>query len=83
MIGEGKLDLFIPIEDVVLTRRPITLSKHYYESFLKKAVPHLKINFKDDCTFMVDLYGGELDEKTKQPVSNGKLRMQIDIMLKE
>lgn len=75
------MDLFIPMEDVILTKRPITVSKTYYESHLKKVMPNLKLKFEDESTFFIDIYG--TDEKTGKQKSNGQIRLQIDILPKE
>lgn len=35
IIGEGKVELRQAIEDVILTKRPISLNKNYYNKILK------------------------------------------------
>lgn len=34
LIGETRMNIEIPIEDVILTKRAITISKEYYNNFL-------------------------------------------------
>ena len=72
IIGECRLNLFHLIEDCALTQRPISLSKKYYEQFLKNK--GVDVKFKDENTFYVDILGSGLDKKGKREI-NGKIRI--------
>jgi hypothetical protein len=73
IIGEARISLEIPFEDVALTKRPITLNKSYYKSYLKQN-SNLELDFKDETTFFVEILSSEVDKKGR-PKSNGKIRI--------
>lgn len=61
------MNIEIPIEDVILTKRSITISKEYYNNFLSKQMPNLKLKFKDESSFFVDIF--QIDENGKKVVT--------------
>lgn len=68
------------IEDVILTKRPISLNKTYFNKILKTMKPNLEMDFKDENSFWVQLITigeGNKIEKT------GKVRVQIDVYPKK
>jgi len=67
-------------EDASLTKRPISLNKAYYQKYLK--FKGVTLQFKDDTTFYVPLYGSTFDKKGR-PIVMGKVRLQVDILPKD
>jgi len=59
IIGDATLDLKQALDDAALTKRPLGLTKKYYEDCLKETV---KLEFKDDSTFWLPIRS--FDEKT-------------------
>ncbi len=51
LIGDSILNIQMPIEDVSISKRPLQLTKQYYENYLVKKQPNLKLEFKDSTTF--------------------------------
>lgn len=74
------IDLKPLIEDASLTKSGVSLNKRYYEDYLKNAFPdYTKLTFNSDGqSFSVELFSKEGDKM----VSNGKLRLQIDVLPK-
>ena len=64
------------MEDVILTKRPISLNKPYYEKILKHLNKDFVMDFKDDSTFWIQLVTRDKDGKIEK---TGKVRIQIDI----
>ena len=78
MIGDSVINLQLPIDDAAISKRPISLSKQYYEQSIKKRVPDLNIEFKDDSTFYLPVM--QTNAKTGETSEQGKIRVQIDIL---
>lgn len=77
LIGESSLDLKPLFEDASLAKRPMSLTKDYYENYLEKECGMKGLTFTaDKQSFWVDLNG--VDEKGKI-VYNGKVRLQIEV----
>jgi len=78
IIGEARINIRLAVEDSSLAKRPISINKKYYNSYLQKQ--GVTMDFKDDTSFWVDLVSrndkGQI-EKT------GKVRMSIEILSKE
>lgn len=81
MIGEARLNLFELMEDVALTKKPFCLNKVYYESYLKHK--GVELQFRDDNSFLLNLYGSDFNPKTKKLEVTGKVRIGIDIYPKD
>jgi hypothetical protein len=60
------------MEDVILTKRPISLNKSYYQKILKTMNPSLEMNFKDDNSFWVQLVTRDENGKIEK---TGKVRI--------
>jgi len=75
IIGENKVNLKQVFEDVTLTKKPISLCKKYYELVLKPQ--GIKMEFKDDTTFWVEL---ETRNDKGKLEKTGKIRIQLDVM---
>jgi hypothetical protein len=80
IIGEGKVDLKQVFEDVILTKRPISLNKNYFQKILKVQNPKLVMDFKDDNSFWVELITRNDQGKVEK---TGKVRIQVDVYPKE
>ncbi len=80
LIGDAILNIQMPIEDVSISKRPLKLTKQYYEKYLLKKQPELKLEFKDDTTFYLPVR--QRDPKTGEVSAEGKIRIQLDILLK-
>jgi hypothetical protein len=78
LIGESVLDLRPLIEDASLAKRPMSLTKDYYEQYLKEEFPeYTDLKFESDGqSFWVNL--ASKNEFGKIEVY-GKLRLQIDV----
>lgn len=76
MIGEVTIDLKDPILDSALSGRPLCVNKKYYNDYMKPK--GAVFTYKDDNSFFVDIKG--LDAKTGVVKTNGKVRVQIDIL---
>jgi len=48
LIGEDSIDLKNIIEDVALAKRPLSLTKDYYEQYLKPVFNVENLEFTDD-----------------------------------
>ena len=59
-------------EDVILTKRPISLNKTYYNKILKTLNPKLEMDFKDDSSFWVQLV---TRDENGQIEKTGKVRV--------
>jgi hypothetical protein len=81
IIGEAMIDLATVIEDCSLCKRPISLNKVYYNGCMKER--GINLDFKDENSFWVQIYGGELDKKTGLPEKTGKIRISVDILPKD
>lgn len=75
IIGDFVLDLKLPFLDTSLTSRPLSLTKTYYNAYLK--AKGVKLDFKDESSFWVTLKG--TDEATGKIKDHGKVRVSIDI----
>ena len=73
MIGDAVLDLALPIEVVSLSKRPLGLTKTYYNDYMKDVC---KLEFKDENTFWVPIRQKSEEGQVEQ---QGKLRIRIDI----
>merc|ERR1712166_1692319 len=80
-IGSRTIDLWEVINDCLLTKRPGSVNKKYYNNHLKHfdSWKDLEVKWEDKFSFWVDLYD---TEKGKQ-VCNGKVRLRIDLLTKE
>lgn len=78
LIGESVIDLRPLIEDASLAKRPMSLTKDYYEQYLKEEFPeYTDLKFESDGqSFWVNLASKNSDGKIEV---NGKLRIQIDV----
>ncbi len=61
LIGDYQMNLKLPFEDASLAKRPMNISKSYYNEYLKKH-GWKDLEFKDDLCFMVPV--SARDEKT-------------------
>jgi len=75
-IGDASLNLVLPIEDAMMTNKSISLNKKYYESFLQDYMGETELEYHDNESFWLDM-------KDKNGVSNGKMRVQMDIVPKD
>lgn len=55
IICDTILNLRVPIEDVSISKRPLQITKKYYENNLLKKNPNLKLEFKDSSSFYLSL----------------------------
>jgi hypothetical protein len=55
IICDTILNLRLPIEDVSISKRPLQITKKYYENYLLKKNPNLKLEFKDNTSFYLPL----------------------------
>lgn len=69
-------------EDVIETGRSFSLSKKYYNQYLREALGHgaPELDFEDEDSFWVPLKGK--DEKTGQFKIQGYVRLSFSIMTK-
>ena len=67
-------------EDVILTKRPISLNKTYFNKILKPMKPSLEMDFKDESSFWVQLI---TRDENGQVEKTGKVRVQIDVYPKK
>ena len=77
IIGDATLDLMTAINDAALTKRPLGITRKYYNDCLKDSV---KLDFKDDSTFWLPVQS--MNEKTGKLEEQGKVRLQINILPK-
>ena len=66
------IDLSNLFEDSSLTKKPLDLTKSYYNDYLKPK--GLKLNFKDDKSFWLEILG--INDKGETHVT-GKVRVSI------
>ena len=67
------------MDDVAYAKRPMSVNKEYYEGYLKTI--GWDLDFKDDSSFWLDCKA--LDSETHQMVSNGKVRVSLEIYPKD
>lgn len=67
------LNLNTPMEDCLLTKRPITLNKSYCKEAMAEETKDIK--WKDDTSFYLDCYGMKDGKKSL----GGKVRVTLDI----
>lgn len=82
IIGSAQIDFRQLFEDCALTKKPITLTKTYYED---QIAPLLKKDEQwefdpEEDSFWVNMISKNEDG---EPENGGKIRMRIDIMCKE
>lgn len=77
IIGDTIMDLKQVFEDCQLTQRQISVTKEYYNNNLKSKWPNVKVKFKDNQTFWIDVRGKNDEGKIE---FNGRVRIQIDIL---
>ena len=83
-IGESQIDLSQLLEDVALTKAPLTLNKKYYEDVMSKE-SDVKMNFSkmpasaggNDSRFWLDMLA---KDKKGKITKNGKVWCQCDLM---
>jgi hypothetical protein len=75
-IGDSSLNLILPIEDATMTNKTISLNKKYYKSFLQEYMGDQELEYHDEDSFWLDM-------KDKNGTTNGRMRVQIDIVPKE
>lgn len=82
LIGQAVIDLEPLFEDSDLAKRPISLSKDYFDDYLSKELKWKNLTFVTDepRQFWVDLT--TKDEKGKLKVT-GRLKLQIDLLPKK
>jgi len=78
IIGEGKINIKLALEDAALAKRPVSINKKYYNSYLKAELAKNgdKMNFKDDDSFWVDMISKDDNGKIE---NTGKVRIRVDI----
>jgi Ca2+-dependent lipid-binding protein len=54
VIGDATLDLKPLMEDVTLTKRPLTLNRSYYDGYYKDKTG-TNVEFKNDSSFWIDI----------------------------
>ena len=73
------------VEDASLTKRPVNITKKYFDSYLmkehEKKYKAFKIKFEDANTFWIDTF--KLNDKTGKKEYTGKVRLQIDVLPKD
>ncbi len=84
VIGETTFCIKEALLDASLTKKPVTITKKYWENYLKdtKSQKKREIKFFDENTFWLECMGGAASNNGKL-VCQGKLRIQIDILPKE
>jgi hypothetical protein len=82
LIGETTFSLKEALTDAALTKKQVSITKKYYNSYLKecKSWKNTKIDFKDENSFWLTCKNKGEDGKEKV---TGKVRVQIDILPKE
>jgi len=60
IIGDATLDLELPFTDCALTKRPLSITRTYYNNYLKDK--DFKVDYKDENSFWVPVK--VLDAKT-------------------
>ena len=80
-IGSNTVDLWEPINDCILTKRPTQVNKKYYNNHLKKfdTWKDLNVRWEDNYSFWFDLFDTVKGKQTK----HGEVRLRIDILTKE
>lgn len=71
-IGETQFSLKELFEDAILTKKPMSLTKKYYDSYLKAKLGKYILEFHDEDSFFVNT----VDRNGK---SVGKLRIAINV----
>lgn len=81
-IGSNTIDLWEPINDCLLTKKPAAVTKKYWKNHLKKfdSWKDLDAKFEDENTFWIELFDST---KKGKPEMNGKVRLRIDMLSKE
>ena len=59
-------------DDAILTKKPISLTKKYYDSYLKEKLGDYKLDFYDDDSFYVNTVD-------KDGVYVGKVRISLNV----
>jgi hypothetical protein len=68
------------IEDCSLIKAPLQINKKYYEKFMKER-DNLKLQWKDDDCFWLDLKAKEKDDNGNvKDVKHGRVRVQMEIV---
>jgi len=81
IIGECQLDLKPFFADVIETGRSMSITKKYYNDYLKSVLPaDQALEFEDEDSFFVKVMG--MDEKSGQMVCNGKVRITMTVLPK-
>ena len=59
MFGEAKINLKDAIMDASYTKKPVNITKKYYNSYLKstKALKDVKVEWKDEGSFWLPVKG--------------------------
>lgn len=68
------------MEDVILTKRPLTLNKIYYDGHYKEKTG-LAVEYKNDSSFWLNI--NTIDSKTGQLVTRGQLRVEVTVIPKD
>jgi C2 domain len=84
IMGEASINIKDALIDAALTKKPVAISKKYYNSYLKntKSMKLAKMSFKDENSFFLTCKGGKPGKDGKFP-DQGKVRIQIDILPKD
>ena len=80
IVGSYELDLRQPCNDVGLTKRPLAITEHYYNTYmLNEEAGQKKLRWKkdDDKNFWVPMWDKNADGEWEE---HGETRMQVDIM---
>lgn len=79
IIGDSSINLAQAINDCALTKRPLSITKTYYNSYMKGKCGST-LDFKSENSFWIPVKS--YDSETKEVNENGKVRVQIDILPK-
>jgi len=78
-IGEASIDLGPLMEDVALTKRPLTLNSAYYLNFFKGKTKS-DLEFKDESSFWLTINSG--NSTNPAPGPKGQVRIEVTIIPK-
>lgn len=80
VIGDATLDLRPLMEDVTLTKRPLTLTQSYYNHHFKEKTGAV-LEYKNDSSFWMNI--NSFDSAKGSMQTNGQIRVEVTIIPKE
>lgn len=69
------------MEDVALTKRPLTLNSAYYLNYFKGKTKS-DLEFKDESSFWLTINSGNSADPPAAPGSKGQVRIEVTIIPK-